>query len=283
MKWLQLDCNFPEDPRIEMLAGEWGGETAAAFWTLLLAYVGRYGIPGCRVRIEENGVYSPKHIASKLSSKPMVTLRRVERAAQVGLIDRESWEQHREIYIPKMLKRVDEYTRKVRTKSGETPEPTHAISQSQLQLQSQSDKEKAALLRRLTEGFEELWAQYPARTGRKDAEKHFKASVKTDENLAEIRQALPNYLRHLSCNSWKRPQSGKTWFYNWRDWVNWSEPEVPKLKDIDTRRLIDPHPAHHCGYCNTPHAWECENFTAPVSCGSPHESACPIFAKRFAR
>ncbi len=55
-----------------------------------------------------------------------------------------------------------------------------------------------------------------------------------------------------------------------------------RLKDI-SRLIQEPHPVHQCGYCDVPHAWECENFAAPVSCGSPHESACPNFAARFAR
>ncbi len=221
MRWLQLDCDFPDDPRIQILSREWGGETAAAFWTLLLAYVGMYGIPECRVKIEETGQFCPQHIATRLSSKPKVTLRRLERAAQVGLIDRESWEKHREIFIPKMLKRVDEYTRKVRRQSTPAPDKVPAISQLQSQLQIEEQKQ---LNSRLVSGFEELWAQYPVRQGRKDAEKHFKATVTTDEHLTEIRLALPNYLQHLSRNDWKRPQSGKTWFNNWRDWVQWEEP-----------------------------------------------------------
>lgn len=73
--------------------------------------------------------------------------------------------------------------------------------------------------------FEELWEQYPSKDGRREAEKHFRASVRTDSNIAEIHQALNHYTAHLKTNSWKKPKNGGTWFNNWRDWVNWKEPQ----------------------------------------------------------
>lgn len=78
--------------------------------------------------------------------------------------------------------------------------------------------------------FEEIWEKYPDKDGRKDALTHFKATVKTHEDWAAINQALDNYLAHLKANVWKRPKNGKTWFNNWRDWVNWVEPgAAPKI------------------------------------------------------
>ncbi len=277
MKWLQLDCNFSEDPKVRILAREWGGETAAAFWTLLLGYVGQYGIPGCRVKIEEFGEYCPQHIASKLSSKPNVTLRRLGRAAEVGLIDKECWENDRVIFIPKMLKRVDEYTRKVRTKSDKPPDKLPAIFQLQSQLQTEEQKQ---LRSRLAAGFEELWAKYPVRQGRKDAEKHFNASVKTDADLAVIRISLPNYLQHLALNDWKRPQSGKTWFNNWRDWVEWVEPPPIARRGsvIERPVMADPEHVHRCKHCGPSHDWVCD---APAVCNMQREICCPTFAAKF--
>ncbi len=95
-------------------------------------------------------------------------------------------------------------------------------------------KEERELLALLEAVFRELWSDYPAPTGRKEAERHFKATVKSAGNVQEIRQALENYKKHLAVNHWKQPQSGKTWFNNWPDWVNYKEskPELGKMPAI---------------------------------------------------
>lgn len=83
-----------------------------------------------------------------------------------------------------------------------------------------------ALQARLKAGFQTLWGRYPidGRDGRKEAEKHYTASVTTDEHLAEITTALDNYIEHLSHETWKKPKNAKTWFNNWRDWTERKSP-----------------------------------------------------------
>lgn len=72
--------------------------------------------------------------------------------------------------------------------------------------------------------FDERWLKYPNKDGRKEALKHFLATVKTDEDLKDFDRALENYLDHLKIENWKRPKNGKTFFNNWGDWVTWVEP-----------------------------------------------------------
>ncbi len=72
--------------------------------------------------------------------------------------------------------------------------------------------------------FEEIWNRYPNKDGRKEAERHFMAGVKTPQDIADLEHALQNYLAHLKANSWKQPKSGSTFFNNWRDWTAWVEP-----------------------------------------------------------
>ncbi len=73
--------------------------------------------------------------------------------------------------------------------------------------------------------FEEIWNRYPKRLGRKDAEKHFRASVKTDQDWEEIKRALENYQIHLRAEATEPNyiKHGSTWFNNWREWVNYQE------------------------------------------------------------
>jgi hypothetical protein len=69
-----------------------------------------------------------------------------------------------------------------------------------------------------TDVFENLWKQYPNRSGKKAALRHFKATVKSGDDLNEITKALENY---LNSNNVRKGfvKNGSTWFNEWRDWV----------------------------------------------------------------
>lgn len=75
--------------------------------------------------------------------------------------------------------------------------------------------------------FEIVWTKYPKRVGRKRAERHFFASIREEADLEKIAVALTNY---MASDRVQRGfvQNGDTWFYNWRDWVDYSEPERPR-------------------------------------------------------
>jgi len=77
------------------------------------------------------------------------------------------------------------------------------------------------LLHRI-KAFEEVWQLYPNRQGKKAALRHFRASVKTVDDLSKIIQALGNY---LGSGNVKRGliKNGSTWFNEWQDWVEPSD------------------------------------------------------------
>lgn len=63
-----------------------------------------------------------------------------------------------------------------------------------------------------------LWKQYPNRQGKKDAKRHFLASVKTADDWNNINIALKNYLASGNVvNDFIK--NGSTWFNQWEDWV----------------------------------------------------------------
>ena len=74
-----------------------------------------------------------------------------------------------------------------------------------------------------------LWAKYPNKDSRSKSETSFVKSVVTDEDWQAINKALENYLNMLKIEAWKHPQSGKTWFNNWRDWIDYKR--EPKKKE----------------------------------------------------
>lgn len=71
------------------------------------------------------------------------------------------------------------------------------------------------------EFFEKLWSVYPKKDGKKEALRHYVASVKTENDMKDIRDALSNYLheRKLNDPDGKFFKNGSTWFNNWRDFV----------------------------------------------------------------
>lgn len=80
--------------------------------------------------------------------------------------------------------------------------------------------------------FEEVWNQYPNKDGRKDALRHFNATVKTVEDFEAIKRALSNYLQSERVQK-GFIKNGSTWFNNWRDWIN---PSAEQLSGGDNGR-----------------------------------------------
>lgn len=72
--------------------------------------------------------------------------------------------------------------------------------------------------------FNEIWIKYPKRQGKKAAFRHYKASIKTDNDFLLIYTALDNYLKSETVKK-GFIQNGSTWFNNWRDWIDYQEPQ----------------------------------------------------------
>lgn len=65
--------------------------------------------------------------------------------------------------------------------------------------------------------FSDIWGKYPKKDGKKSAERVFKATVKSDEDLARINRALSIYLQSDTVKK-GFIKNGSTWFNNWQDW-----------------------------------------------------------------
>lgn len=93
--------------------------------------------------------------------------------------------------------------------------------------------------------FEELWALYPSKVGKKQAMNHWNASVKTDEDYENIKTALINYKNSKRVAD-GYVLNGSTWFNNWQDWIcnPDSDPALDKMresvkKDKETKEPLD--------------------------------------------
>jgi len=87
------------------------------------------------------------------------------------------------------------------------------------------------------EHFESLWLKYPRRLGKKEALRHYRASVLTDKDRADIECALDCYLKtkNVLAGDMQFIKHGSTWFNNWRDFVNYEEPKTEKEKEDELR------------------------------------------------
>lgn len=89
------------------------------------------------------------------------------------------------------------------------------------------------------DSFEGVWKRYPAKDGKKEAERHFRATVHTCDDLKDMHQALDRYLAVLESDPNRPPKNGSTWFNNWKDWVNWEVPQIKrKGSDDDIERAL---------------------------------------------
>lgn len=77
--------------------------------------------------------------------------------------------------------------------------------------------------------FGELWEKYPNKIGKAEAERYFKHSVKTEQDLTDINKALMNYLNSGRVSK-GFIQNGSKWFRNWKDWIAFNEPAGPEHK-----------------------------------------------------
>ena len=70
--------------------------------------------------------------------------------------------------------------------------------------------------------FKEVWDKYPNKDGRKEALRHFKATILNVDDHARCKQALENY---LASDRVKKGfvKNGSTWFNCWEDWVDYKE------------------------------------------------------------
>ena len=93
------------------------------------------------------------------------------------------------------------------------------------------DKGKEKEVSMYIDVFNELWTQYPKKIDKTKALQHFSASVKSDDDVTNIKKALENYLQYIDeeVTNDKYIKHAKTWFNNWKDWVEWTS-EKPQRR-----------------------------------------------------
>ena len=87
----------------------------------------------------------------------------------------------------------------------------------------QDEEEKIEKTRKDTCAFDKVWGTYPKRLGKKEALRHFNASVLSAEDYANIQTAVANYCQYLSDQKVDEQyiKHGSTFFNNWKDWISY--------------------------------------------------------------
>ena len=123
-----------------------------------------------------------------------------------------------------------------------------------VKLRKQIPKDDSLSMKAWKIHFDSVWAEYPQKIAKHAAWLHFKAQVKTPEDLANIRKALDNYKANMAQVRIESPERqwlhGSTWFNRrWEDFIDYqapaqlAKPPPAKTKQADPipeEDLIDP-------------------------------------------
>lgn len=76
--------------------------------------------------------------------------------------------------------------------------------------------------------FEVPFKSYPLKVKGAGAEKRFQEQIKTEQDFADLNQAITNYVEYLKIESWRKPKQSFASFLGtkrsglfWRDWINY--------------------------------------------------------------
>ena len=83
--------------------------------------------------------------------------------------------------------------------------------------------------------FSEIWSKYPRKIGKSKAFDHFKAQVKTEDDLQLITRALDRFIEGMKveARTAETIPYGSTWFNRqWRDWADYEPPQLDKPQPV---------------------------------------------------
>ncbi len=165
----------------------------------------------------------------------------------------------------------------VRNACSETEAETEAEKKEPLAISS-------PVVPKYSDDFEQFWRQSTKRGSKVEAFREWK---KLGIVPSAIDPIFAGMFAWIQSDQWQ-DETKQPHICRWLKRRGWEE-EVPRShrpilsQDIGQHSDSGPHPPHRCQFCENPHEWECEYTRLNLSCGSPHDSACPTFASRFAR
>jgi len=203
------------------------GNDGYAFWFKLLELLGATE----KHLIDCNNNGSWRFLQAKTNLTEEKCLEILNLLVELEAIDKKLWSE-KIIWCQNFIDNIADVYKNRRI---ETPKKPSFYRQKPTQTGVSTDRNPQSKLKeskgnKTKEKFEEIWSKYPKRDGRKDAYKHFIASVKTEKDWQDINTALKNYLKSESVKN-GYVKNGSTWFNNWKDWIDYKEPQKTQPKD----------------------------------------------------
>jgi len=166
----------------------------------------------------------------RLSNRPFIVRYKVDGEPYIQIL---SWHKHQKPHHTERQSTIPPLTTPLETEitngDGKGHEGMTELSNGELTVKEQKKPQL-----NINQCFAKLWNKYPSKIGKKEAERHFRASVKTEEHYSKINIALENYLKSERVSK-GFVQNAKTWFNDWETWV-----EKPiKTKDDKYAKLFD--------------------------------------------
>lgn len=221
------DTNAFNDPKIRILVGELGLWAYGAFWLVIELLAQQRGLRLEEKRLELVLMASTPNISTFVRNPTEEDYANfIKKAIEIGLLSSDGNAIWSEALVRRMERRIAiSAERSVAGKLGASIRWNSGMANAIWQ-NSKNSKGKESKGKEITntgdasvKAFEYVWGMYPDKDGRKEAFKHWVASVKTPEDVKSIIQALKNYLQ---TDKVKRGfiKKGATWFNNWQDWID---------------------------------------------------------------
>jgi hypothetical protein len=211
MKWFRHYSDASNDEFIAWIEAEFGLEGYARWWKLLEAIAAQM-----KPKTEQAAaVYPwPKWQTILRVKRKQLTCFLVACEKQ-RKINWKATDLLLTIECPKLLEIRDNYTKDWQA----TDKKLSLDTDTDTDTDKKNKKKKVSVS--FSSDFDRLWELYPRKEGRKQAERHFLASVKTPDDLTLFEMALDNYRDHLEANDTPARfiKQGSTFFNNWADWV----------------------------------------------------------------
>ncbi len=232
IKWIKILTGMFDDEKIKLIEAMPEADTILVIWIKLLTLAGKKNMNGY-IFLSENIPYTDEMLAT-IFGRPVNTIRlALDTLKKFGMIQYNkekiiqitNWNKHQNIEGLEKIKEQNRLRqRKFRMKQKKLPMPN--ADNVDVTLHNGTDKNREEKKRKdidkKKEQFNKLWSKYPNKDGKKQAEKHFNTSVKTEKDWQDINKALENYLKSERVKN-NYIKNGSTWFNNWKDWVDYVE------------------------------------------------------------
>jgi predicted phage replisome organizer len=255
VKWIKIKTTMFDDEKIKLIESMPEKDTILIVWIKLLALCGKCNQDG-KILLTGDIAYTDEMLSSifnrqvssiRLAIDVFKSLQMIE--IDNGIINITNWYKHQNLQGLDKIREQNRERQRIRREKHQKDEQyiddsintiidsninkdISSIENTKIKIKNKNKTcHVTVTLHNVTAYFNNLWSKYPNKLGKKQAERHFIATVKGEKDLIDINKALDNFLRSPKCEDPKFIPHGSTWFNNWHDWVEYQTPEAKKTDE----------------------------------------------------